>query len=88
MFLTSLMVYLVGILGLIINHKSLIHLILSLELLLLGVAIMLLSLNNFNNLDNQLMTIYLITLAGSESAIGLSLLVRYYKIRGSISILP
>ena len=65
-----------------------IHLILSLELLLLGVAIMLLSLNNFNNLDNQLMTIYLITLAGSESAIGLSLLVRYYKIRGSISILP
>lgn len=88
MFLTSLIVYLVGILGLIINHKSLIHLILSLELLLLGVAIMLLSLNNFNNLDNQLMTIYLITLAGSESAIGLSLLVRYYKIRGSISILP
>lgn len=88
MFLTSLIVYLVGMLGLIINHKSLIHLILSLELLLLGVAIMLLSLNNFNNLDNQLMTIYLITLAGSESAIGLSLLVRYYKIRGSISILP
>lgn len=88
MFLTSLIVYLVGILGLIINHKSLIHLILSLELLLLGVAIMLLSLNNFNNLDNQLITIYLITLAGSESAIGLSLLVRYYKIRGSISILP
>lgn len=83
----GLIVFLIGIIGLLINEKSLIHIILSLELLLLGVTITILN-NNIFIIQGQLLTIYLITLAGAESAIALSLLVRYYKLRGTIKILP
>ena len=82
----SLVLFLVGIFGFILNRRNLILLLIAIEIMLLGITLLILT-NSFGFDDNigQTFSIYIISLAGCESVIGLSLLVSYYKIRGSIT---
>lgn len=81
------LVFLIGLTGFIINPKSLIQLILSIELLIIGASqISLESSYLINDLDGQLYTIYIITLAGAESAIALAIIVGFYRLRGDIEV--
>lgn len=89
MVLLGLTLFLLGLVGFLINPKSLIQLILSLELLILGASqVALGGTMMLNDLDGELFTIYLVSIAGAESAIALAMIVTYYRLRGSISILP
>lgn len=89
MVLLGLTLFLLGLVGFLINPKSLIQLILSLELLILGASqVALGGTLILNDLDGELFTIYLVSIAGAESAIALAMIVTYYRLRGSISILP
>ena len=83
----SLFLFLIGILGFILNRKNIILMIIAIEIMLLAVTLLLL-ISSFNFDDNvgQTFGIYIIAIAGAESVIGLSILVAFYRLRGNISI--
>ena len=83
----SLSLFLIGILGFILNRKNIILLIISLEIMLLAVTLLIL-ISSFSFDDNmgQTFGIYIIAVAGAESVIGLSILIAYYRLKGSISL--
>ena len=83
----SLFLFLIGILGFILNRKNIILLIISLEIMLLAVTLLFL-ITSFSFDDNigQTFSIYIVSIAGAESVIGLSILVSYYRLRGNISL--
>jgi NADH-ubiquinone oxidoreductase chain 4L len=83
----SLILFLIGILGFILNRKNIILMIISIEMMLLAVTLLILiSSYNFNDSIGQTFSVYIISIAGAESVIGLSILVAYYRLRGSISL--
>ncbi|RCH83218.1 NADH dehydrogenase subunit 4 [Rhizopus azygosporus] len=83
----SLVLFLIGILGFIMNRKNIILMIISIEIMLLAVTLLVLvSSYNFDDIMGQTYSIYIITIAGAESAIGLGILVAYYRLRGNISL--
>ena len=83
----SLILFLIGILGFVLNRKNIILMLISIEIMLLAVTFMILiSSLGFEDIIGQIYAIYIITVAGAESAIGLGILVAFYRLRGSISI--
>ena len=83
----SLFLFLIGILGFILNRKNIILMIISIEIMLLAVTILILvSSYTFDDSLGQTFSIYIISIAGAESVVGLSILVAYYRIRGNISL--
>jgi len=87
-FLTIAMIlFLIGIIGIVLNRKNILIMLMSVELMLLAV--------NFNfilysvYLDDaigQLFAVLILTVAAAESAIGLAILVVYYRVRGTIAV--
>lgn len=83
----SLVLFLIGILGFILNRKNIILMIISIEIMLLAVTLLVLvSSYQFDDIMGQTYSIYIIAIAGAESAIGLGILVAYYRLRGNISL--
>jgi len=83
----SIILFLIGILGFILNRKNIILMIISIEIMLLAVTLLLLQISyNFDDNIGQIFSIYIISIAGAESVIGLSILVAYYRLRGTISL--
>lgn len=77
----SLIVLLIGILVFGLNRRNFIKII----LLAITFLILLASLN-FDDILGQTYAIYIISIAGAESAIGLGILVAFYRLRGSVAI--
>ena len=83
----SLVFFLVGVLGFVLNRKNIILMIISIEIMLLAITfLILISSLGFDDILGQTYGIYIIAIAGAESAIGLGILVAFYRLRGSISI--
>ena len=83
----ALIIFLIGILGFVLNRKNIILMLISLELMLLGITlIVLLGSLNFDDIIGQTYAIYIISIAGAESAVGLGILVAFYRLRGNITI--
>ena len=83
----SLVLFLIGILGFILNRKNIILMIISIEIMLLAVTLLaLVSSYQFDDIMGQTYAVYIIAIAGAESAIGLGILVAYYRLRGNISL--
>nr|WJJ70031.1 NADH dehydrogenase subunit 4L [Forskalia sp.] len=85
MYSVSLLIFTLGIIGLIINKNNYIMIIICIELMLISIILNFLFFSS-ENLLPQLYIIYILAIAAIESAIGLSILVTYYKLRGSISL--
>ena len=83
----ALILFLIGTLGFILNRKNIILMIIAIEIMLLAVTLLIL-ISSFSFDDNigQTFSIYIISIAGAESVIGLSILVAYYRLRGNISL--
>ena len=80
-------VFAIGVVGLLINRKNLIMVLLSIELMLLGVNINFVSLARyFNNIEGQIITIFVLTIAAAEAAIGLGIIVNYFRLKKNIDI--
>ncbi len=78
----------VGLLGLLINGKNLILMLVSLEIILLSINIILINWGIMLDLIySETWCLYILSVAASESAIGLALLVQYFRVRGSTGIL-
>ena len=76
----ALFLFLIGTLGFILNRKNLILMIISIEIMLLAVTILILiSSFTFDDSIGQTFSIFIISIAGAESVIGLSILVSYYR---------
>ena len=83
----SLLSFLIGILGFILNRKNIILMIIAIEIMLLAITLLvLMSSVSFDDIAGQTFSIYIISIAGAESVIGLSILVAYYRLRGTISL--
>lgn len=83
----SLLLFLIGILGFVLNRKNIILMLISIEIMLLAITFLILTASlNYDDIMGQTFAIYIITIAGAESAIGLGILVAYYRLRGSITI--
>jgi NADH-ubiquinone oxidoreductase chain 4L len=83
----SILLFLIGILGFVLNRKNIILMLISIEVILLAVTLMILvSSYSFDDILGQTYSIYIIAIAGAESAIGLGILVAYYRLRGNISL--
>ena len=82
-----LILFLIGILGFILNRKNIILMIIAIEIMLLSVTLLVLIMSYwFDDSIGQTFSIFIITIAGAESVIGLSILVAYYRLRGTISL--
>jgi len=81
----TILLFLCGIAGFILNRNNVILLIVAIELLLLAVTLLIL-ITSFELNDNvgQTFSIYIISIAGAESIIGLCIIVAYYKLRGNL----
>jgi len=83
----SLVLFLVGILGFVLNRKNIILMLISIEMMLLAVTLLVIvSSFSFDDIVGQTYSIYIFAIAGAESAIGLGILVAFYRLRGSITL--
>ncbi|MEP9351126.1 MULTISPECIES: NADH-quinone oxidoreductase subunit NuoK [Xanthobacter] len=76
-----------GTLGIFLNRKNVIVILMSVELILLAVNINLVAFSAFlGNLTGQVFALLVLTVAAAEAAIGLAILVVFYRNRGSIAV--
>ncbi len=79
--------FVLGVLGIFINRKNVIVILMSIELMLLAVNINLIAFSAFlKDLTGQAFTMFVLTVAAAEAAIGLAILVIYFRNRGSIAV--
>ncbi|MFT4097974.1 MAG: NADH-quinone oxidoreductase subunit NuoK [Rhodoblastus sp.] len=77
----------IGVAGIILNRKNVIVILMSVELILLSVNINLVAFSSAHgDLTGQVFALLILTVAAAEAAIGLAILVTYYRNRGSIAV--
>ena len=80
-------IFTIGIIGIFLNRKNVIIILMSIELILLAVNINLVSFSIYQqNLIVQVFTMFILTVAAAEAAVGLAIIVIYYKNKGSINV--
>jgi len=83
----STTLFLIGILGIVLNRKNILIILMSVELMLLAVNINFVVFSVYlDDLIGQMFALFILTVAAAESAIGLAILVAYYKVRNSIAV--
>jgi len=76
-----------GLIGVFLNKKNVIIILMSIELMLLAVNINLVSFSSYlGDLTGQVFSMLILTVSASEAAIGLAILVVYFRNRGSIAV--
>jgi NADH-quinone oxidoreductase subunit K len=76
-----------GVFGVFLNRKNVIIILMSVELMLLAVNINLVAFSSYlNDLVGQVFAMFVLTVAAAEAAIGLAILVIYFRNRGSIEV--
>ena len=83
----SAIIFSIGVVGVFLNRKNVIIILMSIELMLLSVNINLVSFSIYlQDLVGQVFTMFILTVAAAEAAIGLAIIVIYYKNKGSIDV--
>ena len=86
LFLAALL-FTIGIFGIFLNRKNVIIMLMSIELMLLAVNINLVAFSSYmNDLVGQIFAMFVLTVAAAEAAIGLAILVIYFRRRGTIEV--
>lgn len=77
----------IGVFGIFVNRKNVIVILMSIELILLAVNINLVAFSSFHgDLVGQIFTLIVLTVAAAEAAIGLAIIVVYFRNRGTIDV--
>lgn len=77
----------IGVLGVFVNRKNIIVILMSVELILLAVNINLVAFSAYlNNVEGQIFAMLVLTVAAAEAAIGLAILVTFFRNRGDINV--
>jgi NADH-quinone oxidoreductase subunit K len=83
----SAILFTLGVLGIFMNRKNLIVILMAIELILLAVNLNLVAFSAFlHDLVGQVFAMFVLTVAAGEAAIGLAILVIYFRGRGTIAV--
>ena len=83
----SAILFVFGVFGIFINRKNVITILMSVELILLSVNINMVAFSAFTGtISGQIFSLFILTVAAAEAAIGLAILVIYFRNRGSIAV--
>jgi NADH-quinone oxidoreductase subunit K len=83
----AIIIFIIGVLGIFLNRKNLIIMLMSIELILLAINFNFIIFSvSLNDIVGQIYSLFILTVAAAESAIGLAILVAYYRIRGTIAV--
>ncbi len=84
---TSIVLFVIGVMGVVLNRRNLLIMLMCIELMLLGIMyLQLISGTECDDVAGGVCILLVLTVAASESAIGLAILVAYYRLRGSMAI--
>ena len=79
--------FVLGVFGIFLNRKNIIVILMAIELILLAVNINLVAFSAFlNDMVGQVFAMFVLTVAAGEAAIGLAILVIYFRARGTIAV--
>ena len=85
--IVSAALFSLGIIGLFLNRKNVITILMCIELMLLAVNINFVAFSHYlNDLSGQIFVFFVLTVAACEVAVGLAILVSFYRLRRSIDI--
>ena len=83
----SAILFVLGVLGIFLNRKNIIVILMAIELILLAVNLNLVAFSAFlGDLTGQVFAMFVLTVAAGEAAIGLAILVIYFRGRGTIAV--
>ncbi len=83
----SAIMFVLGVLGIFLNRKNVIIILMAIELILLSVNLNLVAFSAFlHDLVGQIFAMFVLTVAAGEAAIGLAILVIYFRDRGTIAV--
>ena len=79
--------FVIGIFGIFLNRRNVIIVLMSIEIMLLSINLNMVAFSYFlSDLNGQIFSMFILTVAAAEAAIGLAILVCYFRNKGSISI--
>lgn len=85
--IVSAVLFVTGVFGLFVNRKNVIILLMSIELILLSVNINFVAFStHMGDMVGQVFTLFVLTVAAAEAAIGLAILVCFFRTRGTIDV--
>jgi len=77
----------IGVLGLVLNRKNILIVLMSVELILLSINLNFIVFSVYlDDLFGQMFALFVLSIAAAESAIGLAILVSYYRVRGTVAV--
>jgi NADH-quinone oxidoreductase subunit K len=83
----SAALFVLGVLGIVINRKNVIIILMSIELILLAVNINFVAFSAYlHQVHGQIFAMFVLTVAAGEAAVGLAILVVYFRNRGSVAV--
>jgi NADH-quinone oxidoreductase subunit K len=83
----SAILFMLGLFGIFLNRKNVIVILMSVELILLAVNINMVAFSSFlHDITGQVFALFILTVAAAEAAIGLAILVVFYRNRGTIAV--
>ena len=83
----GVIIFTIGIIGIFLNRKNVVVILMSIELILLAVNINLVSFSIYlQDLVGQIFTMFILTVAAAEAAIGLAILISLYRNKNTISV--
>lgn len=86
-FIVNFFLFCLGLFGIILNRQNIIIILMSIELLLLSINLNFLYFSIYiDDIIGQIFSLFILTVAAAESAIGLALMIIFFKIYGDISI--
>jgi NADH-quinone oxidoreductase subunit K len=81
------LLFTIGVFGIFMNRKNIIIILMSIELILLAVNLNFVAFSAFlGNIQGQVFALFVLTVAAAEAAIGLAILVVYFRNRGTIAV--
>lgn len=87
LFLFLILIFFSGVSGVFLTRRNIILILMSIELMLLSINLLFIFLSIYlDDILGQVFSLYILTIAASESAIGLALIVVYYRIRASAAV--
>ncbi|KAI0556310.1 NADH-ubiquinone oxidoreductase chain 4L (mitochondrion) [Gracilaria domingensis] len=84
---TSILLFLISVLGIFLNQKNILVMLMSLEMMFLSISFNLIFASIYlDDITGQIFSLLILTVAAAESSIGLAILVIYYRIRSVITV--
>ncbi len=85
--IVAAILFVIGVFGIFVNRKNVIVILMCVELILLAVNINFVAFStHMGNIDGQIFALFVLTVAAAEAAVGLAILVVYFRNRGNIAV--